>query len=157
MRTIEGALSAAGLRIAVVVSRFNRLITERLLEGALEAVRRHGGSTDAVEVVWVPGSMEIPLAAKVAAGSGRFDAVIALGAVIRGDTPHFDHVASQAAAGISRVSIDTGVPCVFGVLTTDTTEQALDRAGVKSGNKGFDAACAAMEMVGVLRALGGPA
>jgi 6,7-dimethyl-8-ribityllumazine synthase len=147
----EGRLDATGLRVAIVVSRFNDLITRQLLEGALDCLRRHGGDADQAVVVWVPGAFEIPLAAQRLAASGKFDAVVCLGAVIRGATAHFEHVAGQAAAGIARVALETGVPVSFGVLTTDTIEQALERAGIKGGNKGFDAALAAVEMAQVLK------
>jgi 6,7-dimethyl-8-ribityllumazine synthase len=151
--TYEGRLDAAGIRVAVVVSRFNELITRQLLEGARDGLRRHGADEEALSVVWVPGAFEIPLVARRLARSGAFDAVVCLGAVIRGATPHFDHVASQAAAGIARAGQDTGVPVIFGVLTTDTIEQAIERAGTKAGNKGYDAAVAAIEMANLLRQL----
>jgi 6,7-dimethyl-8-ribityllumazine synthase len=151
--TYEGRLDAAGLRVAVVVSRFNELITRQLLEGARDGLRRHGADDGALSVVWVPGAFEIPLVARRLARSGAFDAVVCLGAVIRGATPHFDHVANQAAAGIARAGQDSGVPVIFGVLTTDTIEQAIERAGTKAGNKGYDAAMAAIEMANLLRQL----
>jgi 6,7-dimethyl-8-ribityllumazine synthase len=153
MREITGDLGGAGLRIAVVCGRFNDLITERLLAGCRDGLVRHGVADDDISVVWVPGSFEIPLAARQAGHSGRFDAVICLGAVIRGATGHYEHVAGQAAAGIARAGQDTGVPVIFGVLTTDTIEQAIERAGTKAGNKGFDAAVSAIETVNVLRQL----
>ncbi|MFP3958848.1 MAG: 6,7-dimethyl-8-ribityllumazine synthase [Spirochaetaceae bacterium] len=146
MKVYEGSITAVDKRIAIVVSRFNSLITERLLEGALDCIRRHGGSDDNLALIRVPGSWEIPMVAKRAAGGGRFDAVICLGAVIRGDTPHFDYVAAEVSKGIAAVSLETGVPVSYGVLTTDTVEQATDRAGTKAGNKGFDAALGALEM-----------
>ena len=150
-----GPVVAAGGRFAVVAGRFNELVVERLVKGCLDALSRHGVDTDArVDVIWVPGSFEIPLVCRKAAASGRYDAVIALGAVIRGATPHFDHVAGGAASGVMRASMDTGVPVIFGVLTTDTIEQAIERAGTKAGNKGFDAALAAVEMVTLGKALG---
>ena len=152
-KVIEGNLDARGLRFAIVVSRFNSAITERLLGGALDALGRTGVNAEDVEVVRVPGSWEMPLAIRAICDQKRHDAVIALGAVIRGDTPHFDYVAGQAAAGILRVSLDTGVPVIFGVLTTETFQQAMDRAGGKHGNKGWDAAMAAMEMAGLLDSL----
>jgi 6,7-dimethyl-8-ribityllumazine synthase len=151
--TYEGRLDASGLRMALVVSRFNELITRQLLEGARDGLRRHGADEEALTVVWVPGAFEIPLVARRLAGSGAFDAVVCLGAVIRGATPHFDHVANQAAAGIARAGQDSGVPVIFGVLTTDTIEQAIERAGTKAGNKGYDAAMAAIEMANLLRQL----
>ncbi|HEY8497239.1 MAG TPA: 6,7-dimethyl-8-ribityllumazine synthase [Limnochordales bacterium] len=150
-RVLEGQLSAEGLRFAVVVSRFNELITSQLLQGALEGLRRHGARDEQITVAWVPGAFEIPLVAQRLAKSGRFDAVIAIGAVIRGATPHFDYVAGAAASGISQAALQTGVPVVFGVLTTDTIEQALERAGTKAGNKGWDAAVTAIEMANLLK------
>jgi 6,7-dimethyl-8-ribityllumazine synthase len=149
----EGTFEARGRRFAVVAGRFNGAVTERLVDGALSAFRRHGVGDDDVEVAWVPGSFEIPLAARRLARSGRFDAVVCLGAVIRGETAHFDYVAGEAARGIQQVSLETDLPCIFGVLTTETMEQAVDRAGGKHGNKGWDAAMAAMEMAGLLDAL----
>ncbi|MFP4613555.1 MAG: 6,7-dimethyl-8-ribityllumazine synthase [Spirochaetota bacterium] len=146
MKVYEGSITAVDKRIAIVVSRFNSFITERLLEGTLDCIRRHGGSDDNLALIRVPGSWEIPMVAKRAAGGGRFDAVICLGAVIRGDTPHFDYVAAEVSKGIAAVSLETGVPVSYGVLTTDTVEQATDRAGTKAGNKGFDAAMGALEM-----------
>jgi 6,7-dimethyl-8-ribityllumazine synthase len=151
--TYGGALSGAELRVAIVVARFNELISERLLAGARDALKRHGVPDQAVDVAWVPGSFEIPVVAKRLACSGRYDAVICLGAIIRGATAHFDHVAGQAAAGIAAVGRETGVPTIFGVLTTDTIEQAVERAGTKAGNKGFDAAVAAIEMANLFRTL----
>ena len=152
-RRYEGSLNGAGLRVAVVCARFNDLVTERLLTGALDALRRHGVDDASVAVAWAPGAFELPIVAQRLATSGDFDAVVCLGAVVRGATAHFDHVAGQAAAGIQRVQLDTGVPVVFGVLTTDTLEQALDRAGGKAGNKGFEAAVTAIELVDLLRQL----
>lgn len=152
-RILEGHLSAEGLRFAIVVSRFNELITSQLLQGALEGLRRHGARDEQITVAWVPGSFEIPLVAQRLAKSGRFDAVIAIGAVIRGATPHFDYVAGAAASGISQAALQTGVPVVFGVLTTDTIEQALERAGIKAGNRGWDAAVTAIEMANLLKQL----
>ncbi|HEX2063222.1 MAG TPA: 6,7-dimethyl-8-ribityllumazine synthase [Acidimicrobiales bacterium] len=158
MTSYSGSLNGAGLRIAVVCSRFNDLVTERLLRGARDALVRHGTDEGSITEAWVPGAFEIPLAAHRLAASGEFDAVVCLGAVIRGATGHYEHVAGQCAAGIQRAQLDTGVPVVFGVLTTDTVDQALERAGTKSGNKGFDAAMAAIEMADLLRQLpkGGP-
>lgn len=152
-RTYEGALDARGLRVALVLGRWNEIIGERLLAGALDCLRRHGAAEDDLHVVRVPGAFELPLAAKTLASSGQYDAVVCLGAVIRGQTPHFDLVAGEAARGVARAAFDTGVPVSFGVLTTDTLEQAVERAGAKSGNKGWDAALAAIEMVNVLRSL----
>ena len=147
---IEGALSAAAKTFGVVASRFNDFIVKALLEGALDAVRRHGGDVGSVDVVWVPGSYEIPIAASEMAKTGRYDAVICLGAVIRGSTAHFDYVAGGAAGGISSVALQTGVPTIFGVITTETIEQAIERAGTKMGNKGFEAAVSAIEMADLL-------
>jgi 6,7-dimethyl-8-ribityllumazine synthase len=147
---IEGALSAAGKTFGVVASRFNDFIVKPLLEGTLDAVRRHGGDAASVDVVWVPGSYEIPIAAAEMAKTGRYDAVICLGAVIRGSTAHFDYVAGGAANGISAVALQTGVPTIFGVITTETIEQAIERAGTKMGNKGFEAAVSAFEMADLL-------
>lgn len=152
-RVIEGQLSAAGLRFAIIVSRFNSFITERLLAGALDALTRSGGDTENVEVIKVPGSWEISLVAGEVAKQGRHDAIICLSAVIRGETPHFDYVAGEAAKGIAHAAVSTGVPVAFGVLTTNTLEQAIDRAGAKGGNKGFDAAMTAVEMANLLRKL----
>jgi 6,7-dimethyl-8-ribityllumazine synthase len=149
----EGTLDAKGLRVGLVVSRYNELISERLLQGALDCLRRHGASDDALRVVRVPGGFEMPLAAKKLAGSGKVDAVVCLGAVIRGDTQHFEIVANEAARGVARAALETGVPVTFGVLAAETLEQAIQRAGAKAGNKGWDAAQAAIEMVHVLREL----
>ena len=153
MNVHEGALEGRGRRVAVVVSRFNDVVTSRLLEGALAALRRHGVGDEDVEVAWTPGALEIPLAAQRLARSEQFDAIVCLGAVIRGDTAHFDYVAGGCAQGVQRVALETGVPCTFGVLTTETLEQALDRAGGKHGNKGWDAAEAALEMADLLGSL----
>lgn len=150
----EGHLTATGLRFGIVVSRFNEFITGRLLAGAEDAIRRHGGDMDQVDVAWVPGAFELPLIAQKMAGSGRYDAVVALGAVIRGSTPHFDYVAAEATKGIAQASLSTGVPIAFGLLTTDTIEQAIERAGTKAGNKGFEAATTAIEMANLIRSLG---
>ena len=154
MRTIEGKLIGAGLKFALVVSRFNSFITERLLEGALDCLRRQGVAEDNLLVVRVPGAWEIPVAAKRLAQSKVHDAVVCLGAVIRGSTPHFDYVAAEVSKGIAQISLDSGVPISFGILTTDTLEQAIERAGSKAGNKGFAAAEAAIEMVNLLKELG---
>jgi 6,7-dimethyl-8-ribityllumazine synthase len=144
---------ARGRRFAVAVSRFNEPVTSKLLDGAVAAFRRHGVADEDLEVAWTPGAFELPLVALRLARSDQFDAVVCLGAVIRGETPHFDHVASEAARGIQRVGLDTEVPCIFGVLTTDTLQQALDRAGGDHGNKGWDAAMAAMEIAGLMDSL----
>lgn len=150
---IEGKLDAGGSSFGIIVSRFNSFISERLLEGALDALLRHGASDADIEVARVPGAFEIPLVAKKMAESGRYGAVICLGAVIRGATPHFDYVASEVSKGVAHVSLDSGVPVVFGVLTTDSIEQAIERAGTKAGNKGFEAAMTAIETVNLLRGL----
>jgi 6,7-dimethyl-8-ribityllumazine synthase len=152
-RTWEGRLSAAGLRFAIIVSRFNSFITERLLAGALDALTRTGADPDAIDVIKVPGSWEVPLAAGEAALSKQYDALICLSAVIQGETPHFEYVAAEAAKGIAQASVASGIPIAFGVLTTNTLEQAIDRAGAKGGNKGFDAAMTAIEMADLLRQL----
>lgn len=154
MHVIEGHVSARGRRFAIVVGRFNNLIGSNLLEGALDCLRRHEGDEDAITVVYVPGSFEIPLAAKRLAARGDMDAVICLGAVIRGSTPHFDYVASEVSKGIANVSLELNKPVIFGVLTTESIEQALERAGTKAGNKGWDAAISAMEMVNLLDRVG---
>ena len=152
-RTLEGKISAEGYRFGLVVSRFNDFISSKLVEGAVDALKRHGATEDQLLLVKVPGAFEIPLAAKKLAESGKVDAVICLGAVIRGSTPHFEYVAAEVAKGIAVVSLDTKVPVAFGVLTTDNLEQAIERAGTKSGNKGWDAALAAMEMVNLFKQL----
>jgi 6,7-dimethyl-8-ribityllumazine synthase len=152
-KVIEGHLDARGLKFAIIVARFNSAITDRLLSGALDALVRCGANQDDVEVIRVPGSWEMPVTVRTIAAQKRHDAVIALGAVIRGDTPHFDYVAGQAASGLARAAVDADIPVAFGVLTTDTVEQAMDRAGLKSGNKGFDAAMTAIEMANLLRQL----
>jgi len=152
-RTFEGQLSAAGLRFAIVISRFNSFITERLLAGALDALQRTGADAEQIDIVKVPGSWELPMTASELAHQHRYDAIICLSAVIRGETPHFDYVAAEAAKGLAHASLDTGVPVAFGVLTTNTIEQAIDRAGAKGGNKGFDAAMTAIEMANLLRAI----
>jgi 6,7-dimethyl-8-ribityllumazine synthase len=150
-KMLEGLLRAEGMRFALVVGRFNDFIGSRLMEGAVDTIKRHGGSEDDITVAWVPGAFEIPLAARKLAMSGKYDAVLTLGAVIRGATPHFDYVAAEVSKGVAHVGLETGVPVIFGVLTTDTIEQAIERAGTKAGNKGADAALAAMEMVDLLR------
>ncbi len=147
---IEGDLAATGRAFGVVASRFNDFIVRSLLDGALDAIKRHGGDPGAVDVVWVPGSYEIPLAAKKLALSGKYDAIVCLGAVIRGATAHSDYVAGGAASGISAVALETNLPVIFGILTTDTIEQAIERAGTKAGNKGFEAAVTAIEMASLI-------
>ncbi|MBW3623114.1 MAG: 6,7-dimethyl-8-ribityllumazine synthase [Armatimonadetes bacterium] len=153
MPVYEGALTARNLRIGIVVSRFNDFITEKLLGGALAALKRHEGDADAATVVWVPGAFELPVVCDRLAASGEYDAIIALGAVIRGSTAHFDYVAGEAAKGIGAVALKHGIPVIFGVLTTDTIEQAIERAGSKLGNKGYEAALAAMEMANLIPSL----
>ncbi len=147
---VEGLLNASGKRFGIVASRFNELITKKLLEGAIDCLVRHGASGDAISIAWVPGAFEIPLAAKKMAKSGSFGAIICLGAVIRGTTPHFDYVASEVAKGIAGVGLDFEVPVIFGVLTTDTIDQAVERAGMKAGNKGWNAALSAIEMADLM-------
>ena len=147
---LEGNFKGDGRRIAIVAGRFNAFITEKLVEGALDSLRRHGVKDANVTIAWTPGAFEIPLVAKKMAESGKYDAVIALGCVIRGSTPHFDYVAGEAAKGVSQAGMASGLPVIFGVLTTDTIEQAIERAGTKAGNKGADAAMAALEMIDLL-------
>lgn len=154
-KRIEGELLARGASFGIVVSRFNAFVTERLLEGALDALGRHGADAARIEVLRVPGAFEMPLAVKLMAASKRYDALVALGVVIRGETPHFEYVAGQCAAGLARVSLDFDIPLGFGVLTVDTLEQAIERAGSKGGNKGADAALAALEMLNALKQLRG--
>ncbi|HEX9016106.1 MAG TPA: 6,7-dimethyl-8-ribityllumazine synthase [Chloroflexota bacterium] len=154
-RVFEGDLVGRGLRFAVVVSRFNEFISSRLLGGAKDALVRHGVPEDNLDVAWVPGAYEIPLVAKKMAETGEYSAVICLGAVIRGATPHFDYVAAEVSKGVASVGLDTGIPVIFGVITADNLEQAIERAGTKSGNKGFDAATSAIEMANLVRRIGG--
>ncbi len=151
--TYAGRMDGSGMRIALVCGRFNDLITERLLSGAVDTLVRHGVDEASITVAWAPGAFELPVVARQLAESGEVDAVVCLGAVIRGATGHYDQVANNAAAGIQRVALDTGVPVVFGVLTTETIEQAIERAGTKAGNKGFDAATTALEMIDLFAAL----
>ena len=153
MKTFEGELQAKGLKFAIIVSRFNDFIGSKLLDGAVDALMRHGASEQNIEVIKVPGAYEIPLAAKKVASKKKHDAVICLGAIIRGATPHFDYVAAEASKGIAQASLDTGIPIAFGVLTTDTIEQAVERAGTKSGNKGWDCAMVAIEMAQLFKKL----
>ncbi|MGB5420581.1 MAG: 6,7-dimethyl-8-ribityllumazine synthase [Desulfobacterales bacterium] len=150
VKILEGQLIAKGKRFGIVVSRFNDFITEKLLGGALDALTRTGAKENDIQIIKVPGAFEIPLAAKKAAHSGRYDAVICLGAVIRGATPHFDYVCAEVSKGVAQVGLDSGLPVIFGVLTTDTVEQAIDRAGTKSGNKGWQAAMSAVEMANLM-------
>jgi 6,7-dimethyl-8-ribityllumazine synthase len=152
-KLFEGRISAEGFRFGVIVSRFNDFISSKLVEGALDALKRHGAKDEMISLIKVPGSFEIPVAAKKTADSGQFDAIICLGAVIRGATPHFDYVAAEVSKGIAAVALESGIPVTFGVLTTDSLEQAIERAGSKSGNKGWDAAMAAMEMANLFKEL----
>ncbi|MDZ4180552.1 MAG: 6,7-dimethyl-8-ribityllumazine synthase [Coriobacteriia bacterium] len=154
MKTYEGDLIGTGLKVGIVISRFNELLSSRLLGGAVDALGRHGVDPEAVDTAWVPGAFEIPLVAKKMADSGRYDAVITLGVIIRGGTPHFEYVAAEASKGVAKASLDSGVPVVFGLITADTIEQAVERAGTKSGNKGWDAAMAAIEMANLVKAIG---
>jgi 6,7-dimethyl-8-ribityllumazine synthase len=151
MITIEGNLIGQGLKFGIVAGRFNEFIGAKLVSGAMDALIRHGVSNENIELMWVPGAFEIPLAAKKMAKTGKYDGVICLGAVIRGSTPHFDYVSSEVSKGIAHVSLDTELPVIFGVLTTDTIEQAIERAGTKAGNKGYDAAVTAIEMANLLK------
>lgn len=151
MKVYEGNLVAEGLKFGIVVGRFNEFIGSRLLSGALDGLKRHGVKENEVEIFWVPGAFEIPLTAKKMAKSGKYDAVICLGAVIKGATAHFDYVCNEVSKGIASVSLDTEVPVIFGVLTTDTIEQAIERAGTKAGNKGYEAAVTAIEMSNLLK------
>jgi len=153
MKIIQGELQATGLKFAIIVSRFNDFITGKLLEGAVDGLLRHGAKEEDIEVIKVPGAFEIPLTAKKVASKGLYNAVICLGTVIRGATPHFDYVAAEVSKGVATASMETGVPIAFGVLTTDSIEQAVERAGTKSGNKGFDAAMTAIEMAQVFKKL----
>ncbi len=153
MKIIEGELQAKGLKFCIVVSRFNEFITERLLEGAKDCLLRHGADEKEIDIVRVPGAFEIPLIAKVAAKKGIYNAIICLGTVIRGATPHFEYVAAEVSKGISHVSLETGIPVAFGIITADTIEQAIERAGSKAGNKGWDAAMTAIEMAQVMKKL----
>ena len=153
MRTLEGKMIAKGIRIGIVVSRFNEFITSKLLGGAMDGLLRHDVSEDNVDVAWVPGAFEIPLIASKMAGSGKYDAVICLGAVIRGSTSHYDYVCNEVSKGIASVSLQTGIPVMFGIVTTENIEQAIERAGTKAGNKGYDCALGAIEMVNLLRTM----
>ena len=150
-KTIEGSLKADGVRFGLVLGRFNNFITDKLLEGAVDCLKRHGATQDKISVAYVPGSMEIPLVALKMAKSNNYDAIICLGAVIRGETPHFDYVAAESSKGVAKVGMDTGLPVIYGIITSDTIEQAVERAGTKAGNKGWDAAMAAIEMVNLYR------
>jgi 6,7-dimethyl-8-ribityllumazine synthase len=153
-KNYEGNLLGKGLKFGLVVSRFNEFFSKKLLEGAQDALVRHGVTDTDIEIAWTPGSFEIPLIAQKMAGSKKYDAVICLGAVIRGGTPHFDYIAAEVTKGIAKVNTDTGVPVIYGIITTDTLEQAIERSGTKAGNKGFDAAISAIEMANLVKALG---
>ena len=153
MKTIEGKLDGKGLRFGIVIARFNEFISGKLLSGCLDGLNRHGADEKKIDIVWSPGAFEMPLLAKKLAQSEKYDAVICLGAIIRGATPHFEYISAEVAKGVAAVSLDAGLPVIFGVLTTDTIEQAVERAGTKSGNKGWDAALSAIEMVNVMKQL----
>lgn len=153
IKTNEGKLIAQNLKFGIVTGRFNEFISSKLLGGAIDGLLRHGAEEKNIEISWVPGAFEIPLAAKKMAESGKFDSIICLGAVIRGSTPHFDYVAAEVSKGIAKVMLDTGVPVIFGVLTTESIEQAIERAGTKAGNKGYDAAVTAIEMANLLKVI----
>jgi len=150
----EGVLLGKGLKFGLVVSRFNEFITKKLLDGAQDALLRHGVNQEDIEIAWVPGSFEMPLIAKKLAQTKRYDAVICLGAVVRGGTPHFDYIAAEVTKGIAKVGLETGLPVIYGVITTDTLEQAIERSGTKAGNKGFEAAMSAIEMANLTRVIG---
>jgi 6,7-dimethyl-8-ribityllumazine synthase len=153
MKTFEGQLVAEGLKFGIVVARFNEFITSKLVGGAMDALKRHGALEENIDLAWVPGAYEIPLVAQKMAASKKYDAVICLGTVIRGNTPHFDYVCAEVSKGVAHVSLASGIPAIFGVLTTETIEQAVGRAGTKAGNKGFDAAMAAIEMANLLKSM----
>lgn len=154
MRTLEGKMVADGIKIGIVVARFNEFITSKLLGGAMDGLVRHGMDEDDVDVAWVPGAFEIPLIAKKMANSGKYDAVIALGAVIRGSTSHYDYVCNEVSKGVAAASMESGVPVMFGIVTTENIEQAIERAGTKAGNKGYDCALGAIEMVNLIHTMG---
>ncbi|MDY6934433.1 MAG: 6,7-dimethyl-8-ribityllumazine synthase [Spirochaetota bacterium] len=151
MNVIEGKLDASGLKFAIVISRFNEFITNKLLSGALDCLKRNNSEEENISVVWVPGSFEIPPVTRRLSDSGKYDAIICLGAVIRGGTPHFDYIAAEVSKGVAHISLESEIPVIFGVLTTDNIEQAIERAGTKSGNKGFEAALSAIEMANIYR------
>ena len=153
-KVFEGMLLGKGLKFGLVVSRFNEFVTKKLLEGAQDALLRHGVNQEDIEIAWVPGSFEIPLIAKKLAQTKRYDAVICLSAVVRGGTPHFDYIAAEVSKGIAKVGLETGLPVIYGVITADTLEQAIERAGTKMGNKGFEAAVSAIEMANLVRSIG---
>ncbi|AZO93750.1 6,7-dimethyl-8-ribityllumazine synthase [Halocella sp. SP3-1] len=149
--TYEGKLIGEDIKVGIIVGRFNEFISQKLLAGAVDGLKRHGVKGDNINIAWVPGSFEIPLAAQKMANSGKYDGIICLGAVIRGETPHFEYVSAEVAKGVAKIGLDTNIPVIFGVLTTETIEQAISRAGTKSGNKGFDAAMSLIEMVNLLK------
>jgi 6,7-dimethyl-8-ribityllumazine synthase len=153
MSTYEGHLVATGLRFGIVIARFNELLSSRLLSGAKDALVRHGAADEEIDVAWVPGAFEIPLVAGKLAASGKYDAILALGVVIRGGTPHFEYISSEVSKGVAKIGLDSGVPVMFGVITADTIEQAVERAGTKAGNKGWEAAEAAIEMANLVKAM----
>jgi 6,7-dimethyl-8-ribityllumazine synthase len=155
-KVYQGTLLAEGLKFGLIVSRFNEFISGKLLEGAQDALLRHGAREDDIDIAWTPGSFEIPLIAKKMAESGRYNAVVCLGAIIRGGTPHFDYVAAEASKGVAKVSLDTGIPVIFGVITADALEQAIERAGTKAGNMGFKAAMSAIEMANLIKVMKAP-
>ena len=152
-KVVKAGLSAKGKKFGIVVSRFNEFLSGKLLDGAVDALKQHGAGDDAIDIVWIPGSFEIPAVAQKMAKSKKYDALVCLGAVIRGATPHFDYIANEAAKGVSKVSLDSGIPCIFGVITADNLEQAIERAGAKQGNKGRDAAISAIEMANLFENL----
>jgi len=154
MRVLEGKVVAEGMKVGIVAARFNEFIVNKLVGGAEDALVRHGLSTEDIDLAWVPGAFEIPVIAQKMAQTGRYDAIVCLGAVIKGSTSHYDYVCAEVSKGVAQVSMSTGVPCLFGVLTTDNIEQAIERAGTKAGNKGYDAACSAVEMVNLIRSMG---
>ncbi|HEY5541125.1 MAG TPA: 6,7-dimethyl-8-ribityllumazine synthase [Coriobacteriia bacterium] len=154
MSTYEGHLVATGLKFGIVIARFNELLSSRLLSGAKDALVRHGAADEDIDVAWVPGAFEIPLVAGKLAASGRYDAILALGVVIRGGTPHFEYISAEVSKGVAKIGLDSGVPVMFGVITADTIEQAVERAGTKAGNKGWEAAEAAIEMANLVKAMG---
>ncbi|MCD6090139.1 MAG: 6,7-dimethyl-8-ribityllumazine synthase [Bacteroidales bacterium] len=154
MKKLEGNLHAGNHKFGIIVGRFNEFIGSKLLDGALDALKRHGASEENIEIAWTPGAFEIPLVAKKMAKTNKYDAIICLGAVIRGATPHFDYVSAEVSKGIAHVSLETEIPVIFGILTTDNIEQAIERAGTKSGNKGFDVAVTAIEMVNLMKTIG---
>jgi 6,7-dimethyl-8-ribityllumazine synthase len=154
IKTLQGQLNAQNRRFAMVISRFNEFISQKLLDGAMDCLLRHGADEKNMTIHWVPGSFEIPLIAQKAAATGQFDAIICLGTIIRGDSPHFEYIASEVAKGIAHVSLNSGTPVAFGIITADSTEQAIERAGTKSGNKGWDAALSAIEMADLIKKIG---